>query len=136
MQTFLPYSDFEKTAACLDYRRLGKQRVEVLQILNTLSGNSKGWINHPAVKQWMGYKNTLVDYGVVICNEWKKRGYKDTCLEKILGFRSPNSSLLPQWLGNELYHASHRSALLLKNNVWYSQFGWKEEPKIEYVWPI
>ena len=30
MQTFLPYKDFGKTAKCLDYRRLGKQRVEII----------------------------------------------------------------------------------------------------------
>ena len=36
MQTFLPYSDFIKSAKCLDYRRLGKQRVEAWQIYNTL----------------------------------------------------------------------------------------------------
>jgi hypothetical protein len=37
MQTFMPYSDFEKTARCLDNKRLGKQRVEAWQILNTLN---------------------------------------------------------------------------------------------------
>lgn len=36
MQTFLPYSDFKKTAKCLDYKRLGKQRVEAWQIYETL----------------------------------------------------------------------------------------------------
>ena len=33
MQTFLPFADFAETAAVLDHRRLGKQRIEVLQIL-------------------------------------------------------------------------------------------------------
>jgi hypothetical protein len=61
MQTFLPYPDFARSAACLDYRRLGKQRVECLQI--------------------------------------------------------------------------HRAALLAKDPAWYGQYGWKEEPKIEYWWP-
>ncbi len=37
MQTFLPYADFQQSAKCLDNKRLGKQRVECLQILNTLS---------------------------------------------------------------------------------------------------
>ena len=36
MQTFLPYPDFERSAKVLDNKRLGKQRVEVLQILNVL----------------------------------------------------------------------------------------------------
>ena len=38
MQTFLPYPDFKKSASCLDYKRLGKQRVEGLQILNAIQG--------------------------------------------------------------------------------------------------
>jgi hypothetical protein len=33
MQTFLPYASFEETAHILDYRRLGKQRVEGWQII-------------------------------------------------------------------------------------------------------
>ena len=34
MQTFLPYADFAQSAKVLDMKRLGKQRVEVLQLLN------------------------------------------------------------------------------------------------------
>jgi len=33
MQTFLPYPDFAASSAVLDDRRLGKQRVEALQIV-------------------------------------------------------------------------------------------------------
>lgn len=36
MQTFLPYASFVASAKCLDNKRLGKQRVECLQILKTL----------------------------------------------------------------------------------------------------
>jgi hypothetical protein len=45
MQTFLPYPDFRKSAEVLDRQRLGKQRVEGLQLINSLAGitNGKGW---------------------------------------------------------------------------------------------
>jgi len=33
MQTFLPYPDLRDSVACLDNKRLGKQRVEAMQIL-------------------------------------------------------------------------------------------------------
>lgn len=36
MQTFLPYADFAECARVLDDKRLGKQRVECLQILKAL----------------------------------------------------------------------------------------------------
>lgn len=36
MQTFLPYPDFCGTALVLDRKRLGKQRVEALQVLRGL----------------------------------------------------------------------------------------------------
>lgn len=36
MQTFLPFPNFTMTALVLDQKRLGKQRVECLQILKTL----------------------------------------------------------------------------------------------------
>lgn len=42
MQTFLPYESYDDSAESLDYRRLGKQRVETLQILMTLLGVKVG----------------------------------------------------------------------------------------------
>ena len=59
MQTFLPYESFEKSAQTLDWRRLGKQRVEGMQIINAITGKKrkdgkpyKGWINHPCSVMW------------------------------------------------------------------------------------
>jgi len=38
MQTFLPYPDFKRSAQVLDRQRLGKQRVENLQLMTALTG--------------------------------------------------------------------------------------------------
>ena len=46
VQTFLPDPDFVATARLLDGRRLGKQRVEALQILRALHRQSYGWKAH------------------------------------------------------------------------------------------
>lgn len=59
MQTFLPCPDFGRTAACRDARRLGKQRVEALQMLNALGDSAHRWRNHPAVRMWSGYEPAL-----------------------------------------------------------------------------
>ena len=135
MQTFLPYNDFTKSAKVLDRQRLGKQRVEVLQLLKALNGETKGWVNHPAAKMWRGYENCLVVYGLSICTEWIERGYKDTCFAKILAYRDYKTAIVvPPWLGREDFHESHRSNLLRKNPEYYSQFGWGESPDLEYVW--
>ena len=72
MQTFLPEVTFTASAKALDNKRLGKQRVEVLQLLRALSGESKGWVNHPACKMWHGFEMALAVYGLAICDEWKK----------------------------------------------------------------
>ena len=42
MQTFLPEEDFYKTAQSLDRQRLGKQRVETLQIAGVVAGIKDG----------------------------------------------------------------------------------------------
>lgn len=73
MQTFLPYASFAKSAKCLDRLRLGKQRPETLQILNTLLGLSEGWRSHPAVKMWRGYEGMLWLYGQTMIDEWVAR---------------------------------------------------------------
>lgn len=135
MQTFLPYADFEKSAKCLDMRRLGKQRVECLQILTALKTPEYGWQNHPAVKMWRGYTGALICYSRAICYEWRSRGYKDTCLEKINNLGLPFGEM-PKFIGDEKFHASHRSNLLRKNSAWYSKFHWFEPADLPYIWPV
>lgn len=164
MNTFLPYPNFSHSAQVLDTKRLGKQRVECLQILQTLakgpftcrhckcttSGSyapdfctsstvhywiKTPWYNHPAVRMWKGYENALVDYGMVICIEWIQRDNKDTCADKILEFGDDKDMIRPPWLGNEAFHASHRSNLLRKDFTYYSQFGWTEQNNLPYIWP-
>lgn len=139
MQTFLPLPDFYESAACLDIRRLGKQRVEAMQILHILEGRGKGWANHPAVGMWRGYTQALCAYGIAICEEWQSRGCFDTAIEQFLQGLEPfgdwSDACLPVWFGNDDFHASHRSNLLRKDPKHYGQFGWLEGPDLPYVWP-
>lgn len=140
MQTFLPYPDIVASAECLDYRRLGKQRVETKQILLALMGKSKGWINHPATLMWEGHEHALAQYGVRMCLEWKRRGYKDSLLEFFIDIRARywpaiHSPDLPWWWGNPKFHASHRSNLLRKDPVFYGKYGWTEPSDLPYWWP-
>ena len=138
MQTFLPVPDFAATAAVLDDVRLGKQRVEAYQIVRTLDGVTKGWRNHPAVRMWRGYEPALLQYGIAICDEWDRRGYPDTVRDKLaVHLREQGAPVLaPAWLGNEQFHASHRSNLLRKDPDWYGRFGWTESPDLPYYWPV
>jgi len=101
MQTFLPYKDFHRSAKVLDNRRLGKQRVEAYQIINTLEGRSSGWKNHPIVKMWEGHEEALKVYYNVICKEWIRRGFKHN-----MGFYRIKKKRLsyPAWLGREEFH--------------------------------
>ena len=138
MQTFVPYASFVESAECLDRQRLGKQRVETLQILRTLTGRSSGWVNHPAVKMWKGHEGALAQYGLVVCAEWKRRGYKDTCAEQMRQIVSEDSitdTTMPRWWGTRSLHRSHRSNLLRKQRDHYEAL-WAHEPDdLPYVWP-
>ena len=140
MQTFLPYPSFNESAKCLDYRRLGKQRVEAYQILRALTGESKGWVNHPATKMWRGYEVALAKYGSEMCKEWKRRGYKDSLYDKFALYvaahidRYTLTFQLPSWIDGPI-HASHRSNLLRKNKEFYSKYEWVEPDNLSYVWP-
>jgi len=131
MQTFLPYPDFDKSIACLDWRRLGKQRVEAMQILHTLTHGSR-WKNHPAVLMWRGYEDALRLYMNKCIQEWILRGYNNTM--QIAEVTEPVE--MPPWFGEEEFHASHRSNLLRKDAEWYGRFGWDERDQLPYVWPI
>lgn len=136
MQTFLPYPSFYKSVACLDRKRLCKQRVEAMQLVNSTlklerGENVKGWANHPARTMWNGYLPALKLYHNLSIDEWVRRGYNNTMKHYDL----PDNIQMPPWFGWEKLHASHRSNLLRKDPVWYGQFGWSEPDNIEYVWP-
>lgn len=133
MQTFLPYPNFQQSLVALDYKRVGKQRVEASQILNTLYGLQSSWASHLAVRMWKGYEDALVLYYNASLREWEARGYRNVILQPLP--EPPFAVMLP-WLGREDFHASHRSKLLAKNPEYYSQLGWTEEPALPYVWPV
>ena len=132
MQTFIPHTDFEKCAKSLDYRRLGKQRVECKQILNAIERGSGGWSNHPATRMWRGYEPALRQYMRAIILEWISRGYVNN-----MEIPEPEEYELPPWWGREEIHASHRSALLEKDfEFYYEKNQWEDEPKLAYIWPV
>lgn len=88
---------------------------------------------------WKGYENSLYLYAQSICEEWKRRGYKNTlCALHLaqLHQRCSGKIVYPPWMGNSQFHSSHRSNLLRKNYSWYSQFGWTESDNLPYVWPV
>ena len=130
MQTFLPYKSFQKTAECLDYRRLGKQRVEAMQILKGLNDPNYSWANHPACKMWKGHKNALKLYMNTMIKEWIKRGYNNTMeIVPITGKIS-----YPSWLGKRKFHLAHKSNLLKKDKKYYSKFKWNAPKDLTYIW--
>ena len=78
MQTFLPVADFDESARLLDSPRLGKQRVETLQVLRALELPDYGWVSHPVVRMWRGRTAALVVYGRAMVREWRDRGFADS----------------------------------------------------------
>lgn len=145
MQTFLPFASFARSAEVLDDRRLGKQRVETLQILRALHFEGYGWRHHPAVTMWRGYTDALVTYGLTMVTEWDARGYSDTTRRQIAEFVHPEeprdepslvaAGRLPPWIGWEPLHRSHRAALLRKDPAYYGPLLPDTPNDLDYVWP-
>jgi hypothetical protein len=133
VQTFLPYPDFKKSVQVLDYKRLGKQRVETFQVLNILLDRTetKGWRNHPVTKMWSGYEEALKLYQNYTIREWIDRGYKNTMKFEDVTY---SDLILPPWFGSDEFHRSHRSNLLRKDFFYYSKY-FSEPDNLEYYWP-
>lgn len=150
MQTFLPYPDFAATAGVLDPRRLGKQRVEAIQVLRGLTVPGYGWRHHPAVHMWAGYEEALVRYGLEICRVWTAAGRADTCADTLRhdlpararATRSIRTTAelaedgdLPPWLGDPAFHLSHRSALVTRAPEHYRRYFPDTPTDLPYIWP-
>lgn len=150
MQTFLPYADYAASAATLDQKRLGKQRVEAYQALLQLCSIKMvdfpeweprfgGW-SHPAMAMWSGHEVELLKYIEACCNEWTSRGSKDTVLEKSthtleLAREKDWSVEPPHWMGDPEVHRSHRSNLVRKDPEHYGPLFPDDGPELEYIWP-
>ena len=148
MQTFLPYPDFERSARSLDDRRLGKQRVEGIQVLRGLIRPGYGWRHHPAVKMWQGYEEALGRYVLTCCEVWTGRGFADTCAATIVADLHEHGitrvrhqaelaadGSLPPWLGNDSFHRSHQSSLVRKDPEHYRAQFPDVPDDLEYIWP-
>lgn len=138
MQTFLPYPSYVDSAQALDDRRLGKQRVECLQIVKALKLPSYGWKSHPAVRMWRDYEGQLFVYSGIVCSVWRRRGFKDTCLSKIMAYRTCSDAELeapnPPWLTPDFCRA-HQSNLIRKDPAYYGPQFPGVPDNLSYIWP-
>ena len=79
MITFLPSTDFEEVAKCLDDKRLGAQRYEAWSILKWLRNPD----DYPKLVRagyclmWKGYEGALVRYTNAMLTEWASRGFRN-----------------------------------------------------------
>ena len=133
MQTFMPYPDIVKSVRCLDYKRLGKQRVEAMQTYNQITKGKGGYPHHPVNKMWKDNPSALAYYHNVCIDEWIKRGYNNT-MEMITDISALDPIRLPDWIGDNRVHASHRSNLLRKDQEFYGQYDWSEPNNLPYYW--
>ncbi|MDQ1531335.1 MAG: hypothetical protein QOE37_1440 [Microbacteriaceae bacterium] len=145
MQTFLPYPSFADSAAVLDTGRLGKQRIETMQILRAVTMPTYGWQRHPVVGMWRGFVPGLTAYGLAVVDTWRARGHADTVRDQLAEF-APEvdgvpqeelaaAGLLPPWIGDEAVHESHRSRLIAKDPAFYGSAFPGTPEGLEYVWP-
>lgn len=156
MQTFLPFRDFDSCARHLDYRRLGKQRVEAFQLLcglrdpwaleereRRLTEQGKavkpiqnGWTNHPASKMWRGHTEMLGNYMNTMISEWVARGYNNTMNHR----PSSDCPTPPDWMldATEMDYLirTHRSNLIRKLPEHYGPMWPSVSPDMEYHWPV
>jgi hypothetical protein len=138
MQTFITSHDMKENARNLDRQRLGKQRIEAIQILRTLLGiSSQGWRNHPIVKMWRGHESYLLKvYLRSILDEWGKRGYRNEKCETHYAELLPlvkEEIVKPPWITGDLIR-SHQSNLIRKLPSHYTLLFPGVPSDLPYLW--
>lgn len=142
LQTFLTHLGYNKSLQILDDLRLNKQRMEAKQILMILSGESEGYLHHPAVTQWRGFEIALANYGAAACYQWRIVR-KNSC--SLYPWFSARAKLLqdqgysidlPMWLKDLDYLRSHRSNLVRKSHPYYGKLFPGMADNWPYLWPM
>jgi hypothetical protein len=142
VNTFLPYPDAEASARVLDDKRLGKQRVETIQILNILLGFAEGggWHHHPAVRMWRGYEPYLHrKYLRATLDEWGRRDFRnelcESHYERLAVRLRGRKAFAPRWF-DAAFHRSHQSNLVRKAPGHYRPHFPDVPDDLPYIWPV
>lgn len=120
MQTFLPYADYEQSAAVLDQKRLGKQRVETLQIMQVLLGERL--ITSDKVSYFV---KVLNEDGELVTVERTRKIPRPKALwgrQKMTSKGWRNHPAVTMWRGHELELLKYQEAIC---NEWTSR-GYKD----------
>lgn len=151
MQTFMTSSNFTEVSKMLDNKRLGKQRLEsidiyaILQYPNSVTNMNdrqkeylyKRYRHHPIVKMWKGYEKALLIYGLEMCKEWINRGFNSTIhttFENELNKLKDVELIFPDWINNIQLNISHQSNLLRKNKDYYIKYFNNVQDNLPYIW--
>jgi hypothetical protein len=156
MQTFLPFSDFKKSAFCLDKKRLQCQIKEANQIINIIfrkmnlkRDGKKGWFNHPVLNIWSDesgkfYLKQLIDYTDTMWTvaydyrninniTWLKRRFKiiETYNKHKDKFGNPGKI---EW--SRKFHKTMKANLIRKDVEHYQKYfkNNKIQPQEGYLW--
>jgi hypothetical protein len=135
VNTFVCEAAFPASAARLDRQRLGKQRLEVAQMLRALRGETRGWANHPAVLAWTGHERALADFGLACHDEWIRRGYLDTTRGRLADMAAtlPDTGV-PWWIGDPTYLEHVRGVLVAKDPGHYGPYWPDVQPATGPQW--
>ena len=113
MNAFIIGSPLE-TAMALDKRRLNKQIVECLQMLNAMEYKSR-WSNHPCTLQYREHKHWLFDY--MQCLD----AYRNGDIKYAESISARCDLMRPSFQKEEFFNQMKRR-LYTKNNKHYKQW--------------
>jgi len=142
MQTFFTRTSLVRSLDDLDDARLGKQRVEGLQIIQTLTGMSEAYKNHPVMFMWQSYESALIIYTMMACLAWQRRGFADTTFWKVARITEALEKQdafyyeRPPWLDDVDFLRSHRSNLIRKLPERYGPLFKRTPSDMPYLWPV
>lgn len=140
VNTFIISTNLQESFALLDYKRLGKQRLEAKQIINILEKIDNGetilnvgFSSHPATLMWKGYTNALKIYFNFCVQEWINRGYKNT-----MELYEVDYYIFPPFVTFQPFILSHKAALLRKDPEYYKDLmcdDLNQYMRLGYLWP-
>lgn len=145
MITWLPYPNLRLSVHVLDSGTLGEQLANCFKILFVAARLRRGdnYRFHVCTRMWRDHHIAVAVLADACLREMEDRGHPPIVLsprtaEGLKKYNMPKDWLdepmvLPDWLGHERLHASHRATLKDRMNQWYAQFGW-DEPAVSCLW--
>lgn len=140
---FLPYPDYQKTAAALAEVTLNHEIFAICELMECVHQTERSQevdVDSRLLSAWQGHEVSLIELGLTCLDEFAKRGKQLLIRERMAWHMDCATSgefsmEKPAWVGDDDIHTSHKAKLIRDVPEYYLEKFPGVDANLSVVWP-